>query len=225
MNRSGRPVIVAGDLDDLHAVASIWTSSTAVRDRCRTPCNLSSAVAGIRRRLDVAGAAILVAETDFRTVGFVLFAPRGRILEIFYLAVDPAMWGEGIATQLLRSVETHARTVDCATLELWVIDDNDRAIRVYESAGWIGTDVTQVDSASGRVERRLVRDAGWRKYRPVTCSSAQFGCGTEGRTPRHEGWSRRRWFRVAVGDDMEFGDMGVERFPPGACQLHPGQSP
>ncbi|MDV8057026.1 MULTISPECIES: GNAT family N-acetyltransferase [unclassified Rhodococcus (in: high G+C Gram-positive bacteria)] len=160
MKRSGRPVIVAGDPEDLHAVASIWARSTAVRDGRRTPGSPSSAVAGIRRRLDIAGAAILVAETDNRTVGFVLFAPRGRNFEIFYLAVDPAMWGEGVATELLRSVETHVHAVDCATLELWVIDDNDRAIGVYENAGWIGTDVTQVDGASGRVERRFVRMLG-----------------------------------------------------------------
>lgn len=144
-------------LEDLHEVASIWLRSTAARDGRRTPGNLSSAVAGIRRRLGVAGAAILVAERDDRTVGFVLVAPEGSILEIFYLAVDPPMWGKGMATQLLRSVETHANTVGCAMLKLWVIDDNDRAIGVYENAGWIGTDVTQVDPASGRVERRLVR--------------------------------------------------------------------
>ncbi|MDZ7912701.1 MAG: GNAT family N-acetyltransferase [Rhodococcus sp. (in: high G+C Gram-positive bacteria)] len=117
----------------------------------------SSAIAGIERRLDKAGAVILSAERDDRTVGFVLVAPQRSVLEIFYLAVDPAMWGRGIATQLLRSVETHANTMKCATLQLWVIDGNDRAIGVYENAGWTRTDTTQVDVASGRVERRLVR--------------------------------------------------------------------
>ena len=131
--------------------------STAARDGRRTPGSLSSAVAGIRRRLGVDGAAILVAEQDDRAVGFVLVAAQSSFLEIYYLAVDPAMWGNGVATQLLRSVATHASVVGCATLELWVLDDNDRAISVYEKAGWIGTDVTQVDPTSGRVERRLIR--------------------------------------------------------------------
>ena len=138
-------------------MASIWLRSTAARDGRRTPGNLSSAVAGISRRLGVAGAAILVAEQDDRAVGFVLVAPQSSFLEIFYLAVDPVVWGNGVAAQLLRGVETHASIVGCATLELWVLDGNDRAISVYEKAGWIGTDVTQVDPTSGRVERRLVR--------------------------------------------------------------------
>ena len=77
--------------------------------------------------------------------------------EIFYLAVDPDAWGCGIGSRLLLSAEDHARKVGRETLELWVINDNQRAIRVYERSGWLGTDEVKRDTRSGRLERRFLR--------------------------------------------------------------------
>lgn len=88
-------------------------------------------------------------------MGFTLFAPRERTLEVFYLAVDPGAWGGGVGSHLLLSVEEHARELGRDTLELWVINDNERAIRVYERAGWVGTDEVQRDA--GRLERRFLK--------------------------------------------------------------------
>ncbi|OZD10291.1 hypothetical protein CH275_01010 [Rhodococcus sp. 06-235-1A] len=147
----------ARDVDDPQMLASIWVRSTAIRDGSVEPGDVSAAVAGIRRRLEFVDACVLVAERRGRSVGFALGAPLGDVLELFYLAVDPEVWGEGIATRLLRAVDSFADSVGCETCVLWVIEDNERAIGVYENAGWIGTDDTQTDAASGRVERRLVR--------------------------------------------------------------------
>ena len=90
-------------------------------------------------------------------MGFLLVAPRARTLEIFYLAVDPDAWGCGIGSRLLISAEDHARKVGRETLELWVINDNERAIRVYERSGWLGTHEVKRDTRSGRLERRFLR--------------------------------------------------------------------
>ena len=90
-------------------------------------------------------------------VGFALVAPRPETLELFHLAVDPRAWGRGLASELLRAVDSRARVVGRTTLELWVIDDNARAVGVYERAGWTRTRETQQDATSGRIERRLVR--------------------------------------------------------------------
>ncbi|MDV6261793.1 GNAT family N-acetyltransferase [Rhodococcoides yunnanense] len=147
----------AKDFDDPQKLASIWVRSTALRDGSVEPTRVSSAVEGIRRRSELDGARALVAECSGDTVGFVLCAVQGDLLEIFYLAVDPEMWGRGIATRLLHAVDSHAGSVGCETCELWVIDDNERAIGVYEGAGWLRTDLTQTDAASGRLERRLLR--------------------------------------------------------------------
>ena len=148
----------AENVVDPEKLASIWVRSTALRDGCVFPTPVSSAVDGIRRRCELDGARVLVAECAGDTVGFVLCAARSDHLEVFYLAVDPEMWGKGIATGLLHAVDGLANSLGCETCELWVIDDNERAIGVYEGAGWRKTDLTQVDAASGRVERRLRRN-------------------------------------------------------------------
>jgi ribosomal protein S18 acetylase RimI-like enzyme len=77
---------------------------------------------------------------DGQSVGFALVAPRARTLEIFYLGVDPDAWCSGVGTRLLLMAEDHAREIGRETLELWVINDNERAIRVYERSGWVGTE-------------------------------------------------------------------------------------
>nr|WP_175482664.1 GNAT family N-acetyltransferase [Actinokineospora iranica] len=92
-------------------------------------------------------------------MGFTLFAPGPRILEI-YLGVDPAAWGGGVAGRLLRGAEDHAREIGRDTLELWVINDNERAVGVYEKAGWVGTGETQRNPSSGRLERRFRKHIG-----------------------------------------------------------------
>ncbi len=144
---------------DAEKLASIWVRSTALRDGCVIPTPMSPAVDGIRRRCELDGARVLVAECAGATLGFVLCAARSDHMEVFYLAVDPGMWERGIATGLLHAVDGLANSLGCETCELWVIDDNERAIGVYEGAGWRRTDLTQVDAASGRVERRLRRNS------------------------------------------------------------------
>ena len=115
---------------------------------------------GIQRRLGRDGAKLVLARRDGRPVGFTLFAPRSRTLEVFYLAVDPDAWGTGVASHLLLSAEEHAREMGRGTLELWVINDNERAIRVYERAGWVGTQDVKRDTPEGRLERRFLRRIG-----------------------------------------------------------------
>jgi len=142
---------------EVAAAAAIWARAKARRDRDPEPATVEATVPGIRRRLDLPGAKLLLARRDGRPAGFALVAPRTRTLELFYLAVDPDAWGSGVGTRLLRDVEEHAREVGREVLELWVINDNERAIRVYERAGWAGTDEVERDPASGRLERRFLR--------------------------------------------------------------------
>lgn len=137
--------------------ATIWARAKARRDLEPEPATAGETMPGIRRRLSIDGAKLLLARRDGRPVGFVLLAPRTRTVEIFYLAVDPDAWGGGVATRLLLSAEDHARQIGRRTLELWVIADNERAIRVYERSGWVGTEEVQRDPSSGRLERRFLR--------------------------------------------------------------------
>ncbi|KQZ87974.1 hypothetical protein ASD62_00175 [Phycicoccus sp. Root563] len=150
----------ASDLSDevVTQGAAIWARARNHRDGAAAPsaADCEGAIAGVRRRLALLGARILLAHRDEAVVGFALFAPNARATEVFYLAVDPEAWGGGIGTALLAAVDDLARQDD-RPLELWVIDDNARAIAVYERAGWLPTDEVVRDGASGRLERRFVR--------------------------------------------------------------------
>ena len=114
------------------------------------------ALRGIQRRLQLTGSPLLIARRAGAAVGFGLFAPHHSTVELYILAVDPGAWGSGVAGPLLRRVVAEARAVGATTVELWVIDDDHRAIGVYVRSGWVRTERLQHDSATSRVERLLV---------------------------------------------------------------------
>jgi GNAT superfamily N-acetyltransferase len=162
MDSSDGGVQVAGCQTDEGAVhaATIWARARAQRDGAPQPLGIEETLPGIHRRLALEGATLLLAWQGGRPVGFTLFAPRSRTLEVFYLAADPDVWGTGVASHLLLTIERHARELGHKTLELWVIDDNERAVRLYERAGWRSTDDVKRDAPQSRPERRFLRHVG-----------------------------------------------------------------
>jgi ribosomal protein S18 acetylase RimI-like enzyme len=72
------------------------------------------------------------------TVGFFgLSTFRARpLLNIHDLAVLPAYRGRGIGTQLLHAAEAIARSRDCCVLTLEVLQENQRALQLYERYGF-----------------------------------------------------------------------------------------
>ncbi|EME62864.1 GNAT family acetyltransferase [Rhodococcus ruber BKS 20-38] len=62
-----------------------------------------------------------------------------------------------MASGLLTEVDADARALGFDALELWVIDDNQRAIAVYERSGWVRTKQSKRDASSSRLERRFVK--------------------------------------------------------------------
>jgi GNAT superfamily N-acetyltransferase len=138
--------------------AAIWAQATKRRDQSQKLASAEEKVPGIERRLALDGAELFLARRADRPVGFAVVAPRGETLELFYLAVDPEAWGSGVGTRLLQRVDEHAREIGRESLELWVIDDNERAIRVYQRSGWAGTEQTKM--SAGRMERRFTRAVG-----------------------------------------------------------------
>jgi GNAT superfamily N-acetyltransferase len=134
---------------DARAAAEIWARATAARDG-RTEPAVGAALAGVRRRLAQGGVLDLAFVAD-RAVGFtVLVGP-----ELVYLAVDPGSWGAGVGSRLLAHVDEVGEAAGYESLDLWVIDDNSRAVEVYRRAGWLPT--ADLKESGGRTERRLVR--------------------------------------------------------------------
>jgi ribosomal protein S18 acetylase RimI-like enzyme len=146
-----------GGPEAIREAAAIWSEATALRDGTLTARKAEELIPGIRWRLSLDEAELLIARSSGKAAGFTLYAPHPDTLEIFYLAVHPDAWGRGVSSQLLRAVEKRAREMDRKMLELWVIDDNERAISVYEKNGFVSTDDTKDDSSSARTERRLLK--------------------------------------------------------------------
>ncbi|NNE74281.1 MAG: GNAT family N-acetyltransferase, partial [Acidimicrobiales bacterium] len=59
--------------------------------------------------------------------------PRGEILQLY---VDPDHWGRSYGRTLLAVGTRALHRSGCDTAELWVLDGNNRAIDLYERAGW-----------------------------------------------------------------------------------------
>ena len=100
-----------------------------------------------------AGWTTLVAERDGTVVGFASVGPSRDELglgELYAIYVDPEQWSSGAGRALIEAAES-ALASEYQDATLWVLDDNPRACRFYERAGWA------VDGATKAEERWGVR--------------------------------------------------------------------
>jgi ribosomal protein S18 acetylase RimI-like enzyme len=137
--------------------ARIWAAATAHRDSKPEAAPTATSLPTIQRALESPGATLHLAHLSGQACGFAVVTPQQHDLEIVYLGVDPAVWGRGVASQLLRDVIRHAEEQQQVEVELWVYDDNPRAIDLYLRAGWSPTSDARRHTRSGRLERRYVR--------------------------------------------------------------------
>jgi len=80
-----------------------------------------------------------VAERDGEILGFVsVGASRDPATdgELFAIYVHPEHWGTGVGRALIEAGEAELRKLGHEDAILWVLDDNPRARRFYELAGW-----------------------------------------------------------------------------------------
>ena len=84
------------------------------------------------------GWSTFVAERNGIVVGFTSVGPsrdeRG-IGELYAIYVDPEDWSTGAGRALIEHAEEQLRG-EYAEVTLWVLEDNPRARRFYERAGW-----------------------------------------------------------------------------------------
>ena len=142
--------------------AGIWARAVAQRDGLPQPPHAEDKVADLQDALAPDGAQLLLTREGGSPACFAVLVPRAATTELLYLAVEPSAWGRGLGRAVLDYVGQCAD--ESATgLHLWVIDDNDRAVRTYLSAGWSSTSETAIRNDSGRLERRLVRSPAPRR--------------------------------------------------------------
>jgi len=81
-----------------------------------------------------------VAEDGSQIVGFVGVGSSrdpGTDGELFAIYVLPEYWGTGVGRELIKAGEEELRRLGHRDAILWVLDDNPRARRFYEIAGWL----------------------------------------------------------------------------------------
>jgi GNAT superfamily N-acetyltransferase len=81
----------------------------------------------------------IVAECDGEIVGFVsVGAARSDDAEgeLYAIYVHPDHWSTGVGRALIEAGEAELRRLGHRDVVLWVLDDNPRARRFYETAGW-----------------------------------------------------------------------------------------
>jgi GNAT superfamily N-acetyltransferase len=85
-----------------------------------------------------AGWSTFVAEGWGRTLGFAAIGPsrdERSVGELFAIYVDPDEWSRGAGRALIARAEERLAE-EYAEATLWVLEDNPRARRFYEAAGW-----------------------------------------------------------------------------------------
>jgi GNAT superfamily N-acetyltransferase len=117
-------VLRPAEANDLPAVVDVHAASATAAYRSIFPVEDFPADEARDRWLAFPGE-IVVAEAHGQVVGFVAFDD----VELHALYVTPSSWQRGLGSRLLRAVP---EAVD----RLWLLRDNDRARRFYESRGW-----------------------------------------------------------------------------------------
>ncbi len=93
----------------------------------------------LRRYMQVASAAMIVAQEDKTTTGYALvgFRKGSTIGRLYSIAVDKACAGRGVGRLLLDASEQAAKTRKCKRFALEVRADNKRAIKLYKKNDYV----------------------------------------------------------------------------------------
>jgi ribosomal protein S18 acetylase RimI-like enzyme len=81
----------------------------------------------------------IVAEVEGEIVGFVSVGPATDTDadgELYAIYVLPTHWRTGVGRALIQAGEERLRELGHRQAVLWVLEDNPRAQRLYEAAGW-----------------------------------------------------------------------------------------
>jgi ribosomal protein S18 acetylase RimI-like enzyme len=116
---------------------------------------------GYWRRVLADSTGVLVSEVDgevagFASVGSSRDADGEGVGELFAIYVEPAHWDAGVGRELAFAADESLRALGFDEATLWVLEDNPRARRFYESGGWRLDGATRTGTHLG-LETREVR--------------------------------------------------------------------
>ena len=130
-----------GTAADLREAESVWRESVAARDG-RSPS--LEVVDAVRTVLRDDASQLFVAEREGRILGIACTTPaRGGdgaatpgVTHIQMIFVRPEHWGQGIGGRLLDAVIEDARRRRMHAAQLWVLENNEPATRLYAHRGF-----------------------------------------------------------------------------------------
>ena len=171
---------------------------------------------------------------DGVVVGFAAAGPEhdgqaAGVGELYAINVDPQVWGRGLGRALLRSVTAELAGLGYREAVLWVVPQNDRARRFYESEQWRDDHVHREDEVFGVVvpEMRYRRTFPSAGARPVRQDPLWTAVGGHRICPAPATWfpvaatacgDRRGWLPSSATPALEgtrtvrFAERSVARF-------------
>lgn len=97
-----------------------------------------------------------ILERDNVALGYIILGPprdddldRATTGELYAIYVLREHWGAGAGRALLAHAETRLRAAGCTRAVLWVLEENSRARRFYETAGWTSDGARKVEEVAG----------------------------------------------------------------------------
>lgn len=131
----------ADRIAEIHVAAWRAAYRGIVPDAYLAAMSVEQRAARWRTIIEATPGSVLACEHDGRIVGWVSIGP-GRDDdaetdgEIYALYVDPDFWRGGTGRELMARAEQELRSRGFIQLFLWVLEQNARARRFYESAGY-----------------------------------------------------------------------------------------
>jgi ribosomal protein S18 acetylase RimI-like enzyme len=132
-------VIRPGQVDDAEAVARVHVETWQAAYAHALPHEDLQAMSPADRVEQWRRRPPIVAEVDGEVVGFVSVgasASDDAEGELYAIYVQPDHWGTGVGRALMQAGEAELVRLGYRNVVLWVLDDNPRARRFYELAGW-----------------------------------------------------------------------------------------
>ena len=127
---------------DEQAVISLWFE-------CKLVVAHNNPKRDIERKLAADPNGFLVGELNGAVVATCMAGYDGHRGWINYLAVSPKLQRQGIATCLLKEIETRLRAMGCPKINLQIRETNTEVIRFYEQLGY---SIDRVVSMGKRLE-------------------------------------------------------------------------
>jgi ribosomal protein S18 acetylase RimI-like enzyme len=100
---------------------------------------------------------LTVADRDGEIVGFTYVGPSETegAVELYAIHVVPELVGTGVGRELMANALRQLEEIGGDRAVLWVLEENERARRFYDRAGWVPDGETRVEAVNGEPVSQL----------------------------------------------------------------------